>query len=195
MSRPKIFASDEEWYISWWLTELQAEGYIQLIEYQPGSFELYEGKYNEYVVPMKRVEDKIEHQALLQPHIYTCDVRVVWTDKAEDIFYWHEGMYGTKKPKHLFYSGLEHEGMVTYFEVKAEFDRNNMNRLAGINIKWVQQKYGVIVEMIKPNTLFKNTFTPDRFLLTNKSFTPRTIKYETRSLTRYVALVQEKASD
>lgn len=99
MSRPKIFASDEEWYISWWLTELQAAGYIQLIEYQPKSFELYDGKFNDHVIPMKKVADKIKTQAILQPHIYTCDVRVVWTDKAEGLFYWHEGMYGVKKRK------------------------------------------------------------------------------------------------
>lgn len=82
--------------------------------------------------------------------------------------------------------------MVTYFEVKAEFDKNNMNRLASINIKWVQQKYNVVVEMIKPNILFKKTFTPERFLLTNKNFTPRTINYETRTLTKYVSLLQKQ---
>jgi len=195
MSRPKIFASDEEWYISWWLQELQAAGYIQLIEYQPKAFELYDGKFNDHVIPMKTVADKIKTQALLQPHVYTCDARIVWTEKAEGLFYWHEGMYGVKKTKFQFYAGLEHEGMVTYFEVKAEFDRHNMNRLAGTNIKWVQQKYNLIVEMIKPNTLFKNTFTPDRFLLTNFKFTPRTIKYETRTLRRFVSELQESKKD
>lgn len=189
MSRPSIFASDEEWYISWWVEDLIKDGYIKSVEYQPKSFELHDGLYNSHIIPMKRVEDKVEVQAILQPHIYTCDVRVVWTDKAEELFYWHVGLYGVKKTKFQFHAGLEHDGMVTYFEVKAEFDKMNMNRLAGINIKWVQQKYNVVVEMIKPNTLFKNTFTPDRFLLTNKSFKPRTIKYETRSIARYVSLL------
>ena len=39
MSRPKIFASDEEWYVSWWVDALIAGGYVESVEYQPESFE------------------------------------------------------------------------------------------------------------------------------------------------------------
>ena len=195
MSRPKIFASDEEWYVSWWVDALIAGGYVESVEYQPESFELYDGLYRDHVIPMKRVEDKIESQAILQPHVYTCDARIVWKDKADGVFYFHEGMYGVKKPKNLLYAGLEHEGMVTYLEVKPSFDRHNMTRLAVINIKWVHAIHKVVVEIVKPDSLFKTTFVPDRYLLTNKSFKPREIKYEKRSLRRFVSELQESKED
>jgi hypothetical protein len=39
--------------------------------------------------------------------------------------------------------------------------------------------------------IFKKTFTPERYLLTDKSFKPRKIKYATRSIKEFITQVSE----
>jgi len=62
-----------------------------------------------------------------------------------------------------------------------------MTRLAKINIKWVWDKYGVFVNIIIPEKHFDKTFTPKRFLTTDKSGKPRKIKYKNiKSLKQFI---------
>ena len=66
-----------------------------------------------------------------------------------------------------------------------------MTRLAVNNIKDVYEKYDDYITMIKVPIIFKKTFTPERYLLTDKSFKQRKIKYATRSIKEFITQVSE----
>jgi hypothetical protein len=62
-------------------------------------------------------------------------------------------------------------------EIKPIFDQNNMTRLAIINQKWVMEKHGLFVNIVIPDKLFENTFTPKRYLRCDASSKERKLKF------------------
>lgn len=169
--------SDEELYFYWWLSELKENGYIDEFILQPEPFTLSVKMKMTYFKPMKRVEDKELSYNLINGHIYTTDARIVWNKKAENVFYkdltTELGKYDSYKD--AIFIATE---SISYVEVKPKFDFKNMTRLAKTNIKWVWDKYGIFVNLVIPERLFKLTFTPDRFLTGNKSNRLRKINYK-----------------
>jgi hypothetical protein len=81
--------------------------------------------------------------------------------------------------------------MISIVETKGTFDMGNMTRLANNNIKFVYEKYQVYINMIKVPTIFDKTFTPDRYLMTDKTFQSRKIKYKNvRTLREFIESIQ-----
>lgn len=73
-----------------------------------------------------------------------------------------------------------------HIETKGSFDKHNMIRLFSINQKWMMQKYGIYVQKIIPSKLFKSTFTPKRYLLTDSGIKSRKINHEVVLLEDYI---------
>ena len=168
------FDSNEELHFSWYLDELKSKGYIIEWSKVEKSFELTKGLYLNYKIPMKKVDDKIKQQTILSPSVYTPDFYIIWSVKAFGIFTTDIDMDSDNKLDTPFIS----RGKYSTVEVKGTFDNNNMTRLAVNNIKFVYDKFGVYVNLIKVPTIFDKTFTPDRYIMTDKSFKPRTINYK-----------------
>jgi hypothetical protein len=61
------------------------------------------------------------------------------------------------------------------------FDQNNMERLFKVNQKWMWQKHGIFVNLIKPQELFQKTFTPAEYLRTPTG-KPRKLNFKPRNL-------------
>lgn len=160
------YDSMEELYFSWWLDELKESG--KVVEYQRGiSIELCDSKYT-MVEKQLKTKTKQVKKHLLDAHIYTCDFIAVI------------------KPEFFKKMGFEFNGCVCYFEVKGSFDFNNMTRLFRINQKWVYDYSGKFINLVKVPDIFEKTFTPKKYLLTNKSGKERKIKFETRTLEQWV---------
>ena len=151
------------------------------------SYPLTEGLKHQYVVPMKRVDDKIKYQDILKPSIYTPDFKIWWTPKARGIFVTDLNIESTEKISTPF---ICQDG-ISIIEVKGGFDQGNMTRLAINNIKFVYEKFGVYINMTKVPDIFKKSFTPERYLLTDKSFKPRKINYGVRTLSEFVNSIQK----
>ena len=176
------FDSNEEKYFSWYLEELKGRGYINRWEKIETSYELTDGLSHTYIKKMKKVNDKELIQTILAPSSYTPDFKIYWNKKAYGIFV--EEVNVTKnKIKTEFI--CDSEG-ISIVETKATFDMGNMTRLVTLNIKFLYYRYNIYVNLIKVPTIFKNTFTPDRYLMTDKTFKPRTIKYAVRSLSKFI---------
>jgi hypothetical protein len=179
-----IFDSNEEMYMFWWFEELQKNGYIETIEAQPKSFNLLTGLRQDYKTKYKRKEGhKMTEETILNGHIYTTDFYVEWTEKAMGIFTVDLLGFERKKKGQAFEYILAQKNLLTdsyysYIEVKPVFDQNNMTRLAKINQKWVWQKSKQYINIVIPEKHFNKTFTPIRFLTTNKSKQTRKIKYK-----------------
>ena len=185
------FDSIGEQHFSYWTDELIKEGYIDQVILQPVPYPLSDKIERSYTKKMK-TKDKIVTQTVLREHIYTPDVLILWNVKAFGIFIPkpneklmpHHLNYTLNRPEHL---GLPS----SIVELKPSFDSQNMTRLATINIKWVHEQYGEIVDMVKLPKFFEKTFTPDRYLLTDKSMKPRKIKYAPQPLAQFINSLQE----
>jgi len=184
------FDSKEELYFSWYLNQLRNQGYIDSwdkFENVNDPYPLTEGLVWDYVKPMKRVEDKQLEQVILAPSSYTPDFKIWWNPKARGIFVTDLNIGSTEKIATPFIS----QDSISIIETKGNHDNNNMTRLAINNIKFVYQKFGVFINMVKVPTIFKNTFTPDRYLLTDKTLKPRTLHYGPRTLSEFTNKIQK----
>ena len=180
-----MFDSKEELYFSWYLEVLRNWNFIRSWEKIEEPYKLTEDLAIEYIKPMKRVKDKVLKQVLFKGRVYTPDFKIYWTEQAYGIFV-QELSCGEK-----ITAPFVSQGYISTVEVKGGFDNNNMTRLAVNNIKDVYEKYDDYITMIKVPIIFKKTFTPERYLLTDKSFKQRKIKYATRSIKEFITQVSE----
>jgi len=183
------FDSNEEMYFSWYLDELKDNGYISSYS-RSKSYVLSEPLTSTYIKQMKRVANKIIDYSYLRGHIYTPDFCIEWTEKARGIFF-HDCFDTSSKINNFPFMTYitEQDGKVSIcseVEVKAIFDQNNMTRLAIINIKWLYDKFEILTTVIKPQKLFKETFTPDKYLTTNKSKQGRKIQWKVNSISEFI---------
>lgn len=202
--------SDSELYIFWWIKELYDKGYILKFDYEPTAFILTEGVtitkgYTKVYKSKHRNNLVVDVSRKIIPRReYTVDFKIYWNNIAENLFFISEvhSLLGDKIDINLPVAQWNNteECYVTYFEVKPDsFDYQNMTRLAKNNIAAVYERHKIIIELVKPSALFKKTFTPKRFLTTNKegSTTFRKIKGEfvhtyALLINKYVTLKQTK---
>jgi len=178
------FDSKEELYFSWWLDQLKASKYVNRWERNEASYNLFGGLVHSYIKPMKKVANKILTQTILHPSIYTPDFIIYWEPKAIGIFV---SKQSKTEGKIMTLFLCTDDEMISVVETKADFDRNNMSRLAVNNIKFVYEKYKVYIDMVKLPSLFDKTFTPDRYLMTDKTFIPRKLNYKNvRTLSEFI---------
>ena len=201
----KPYDSPEELYVSWYLDELVEAGYVLKYDYQPTPYRLSpRGTYiwgKELKTKTKRTESTLLHE-----HIYTPDFKITWDGIARSIFVKNVDMFwrtiATPSDAYVcketpfwvrntsFMDGSFLESLQPLFEsileVKPLFDRNNMTRLFTINQKWVYDKYGVYVQKIIPQKLFKDTFTPMKYLLTDSGKQKRKLIFAPKTLEEYV---------
>ena len=183
------FDSSEELYFSWYLEQLKASRYINHWERIETSYLLTKGLEHEYIKPMKKVEDKALKQTILAPSSYTPDFKIYWEPKAIGIFV--SELYNTKEKINTPFI-CQNPEMVSIIETKGMFDMGNMTRLANNNIKFVYETYNVYINMIKIPDIFNKTYTPDRFLMTDKTFQPRKLKYKNvRTLREFTESIQK----
>lgn len=177
--------SNEELYYAWWLSELCDAGFVSAVITQPEGFELHPGFCHTFIKKMK-TKDKIQEETIIKPSVYTTDFYVKWTEKAVGVFI---NLLDTDDKIMKGQSPLLdicNKELGSFTEVKPKFDQNNMTRLARTNIKWVQDKHGIFVNLVIPCKLFKKTFTPERYLTTNLSGKPRKLDYKPRTLKEYL---------
>ena len=178
------FDSDEEKYMYWWLKELQDLGYISKIVHQPKPFDLSEPIWVDYYQQMK-TKGKYVPEEILKGHIYTPDYYIEWNSHIDKFNIVTTDMVSDLRKKKsaslqfiLSQINEDTKHYYSYIEVKPSYDMNNMTRLAKINQKWVWEKYGIFVNIVIPEKHFNKTFTPERFITTNKSGKLRKIKYK-----------------
>jgi hypothetical protein len=183
----KIYDSKEEIYFFWYLTELYNNGFIFQINYQPQTFTLAD-KQEYYWTQVLKTKTKQMLATILQGHDYTPDFLIIWSsraqgilyNKSDDIFNFRKNVFVGKK--------YTYSQDVSFIEVKAEFGKYNSFRWFTINQKWVYQKFGIYIQMVKPISLFKKTFTPERFLFTDGGKQPRKLKYKPTLLEEFLRL-------
>ncbi|HDY86922.1 MAG TPA: hypothetical protein ENH82_02265 [bacterium] len=177
--------SNLEIHFEWYLAELVAAGYVtEWMSQLPGWMLFVKAEY----VYTKQLKTKRKEIKAVIPGLskmeYTPDFRIVWTPEAKGIFW--QNFYSGRKLKSPFF--IENEFILeAYVEIKPGFDQHNMTRTVQPKIRWVWEKFGSYVQIITPEKLFEQTFTPARYLFCDKIATrKRKIKYPVRTLRDYL---------
>lgn len=143
-----------ELHFYWWLKELEEANIITNIK----------------EAPKRRLSS-----SLLGDHVYTGDYSF---NVISDSPFFHDinNMQCKLNAKKEF--RLITHNTYCEVEVKPDYDQNNMTRLFQVNRKWVYEKYSIFVNLVKIPSLFKRTFTPNRYLYCDKTTKLRKINYE-----------------
>lgn len=185
------FDSKEELYFSFWLEELEQAGYINSWN-NAKTYQLGEKIVNKYTEQLK-TKAKEKEQTILNGCEYTPDFEINWNFNAINIFFdIFPVLTNIKVNPDLILAKVVDSELTKHFtsivEIKPNFDQNNMTRLNGINRKWMYQKHSIFVNLVKVPDIFKDTFTPKKYLVTDTGKQTRLIHFQTRSLEDYVKL-------
>ena len=185
------YDSNEEIYFSWYLKELADKGIIINWEYHPKTFILSE-KVTHVFHKQLKTKDVVKNSVILNDHRYQADFLIHWNAGWEGrIFMCLDGLLSTR---YAFIANINKEGVpFSVIDIKGSFARphNNSAITFPLNQKWVYQKYNIYVQKIIPQHLFKETFVPVRFLLTDKSGRARRIDYKPISISQYIESIKE----
>ena len=165
-----------EIHFLYYIEELIEAGYVKNVA-RGNTYELSTKLVNPYTIALK-TKSKEYLQTILQPHEYSYDFTVEWTELGLKYFC---NKSNTKWENYFFITSKS----ISYIECKPEFDYNNMTRLVTLNVKWMWQKYGMFIQVVKNEQLFKETFTP-KILLTTKTGIARKLKYKAKTLEEYI---------
>lgn len=167
------YASKEERWFGYYVSELIEGGWIKEAIYQPNSFLLSE-KHESFIYVKKKNHNEIKNIKLLNEHKYTSDWFISWNKKAEGVFYWlkggvyEQGSFPYSKPRKdafiPFKACVEEDEIYSYIDVKGEFGRNGDMTIFSINQKWMMQKTDLFIQKIvvslSEKGLFYRTYFP-----------------------------------
>jgi hypothetical protein len=188
--------SMDEIYFEWFLDELKKTGYIESY-YRGCTINLSDPVSLEYNVQLK-TKTAQKSRVAISGIDYTPDYVIVWDKKAEGIFYKEIGVTTISekfdKPDKfpMFWANnIYPVGPVSVLDVKPnvnqKFVKFTSSHTFVVKQAMTYMKYGLVVDKVKVQDLFKKTFTPSRYLLTDKSKELRKIKWVVKTLKDYVS--------
>jgi len=186
--------SMEDWF-EYWLQELKDAGFVKtytkdiepypltnkIVATERYTKTLYKGTKRE------KVEIREKERVLLHESSYKPDFLVNWEEKAIGIFITDDAVPFSKGEVPFLYSTQYKYGLVTPIDVKSPFKGKNCSDATfSVNRKHVYEKFGIFINkaILMPNKklkkpgefIFPRTFTPTRYLFTDKTLEPRSIK-------------------
>jgi len=183
------YRSWEELYLSWWLDELIQAGYVESYSYEKRKLILM----NEVKVPwfeQKKTGVKEKEHHLFAESTYTPDFEINWTPKAAGVFI--NGRSCNKRP---YFMGAEFDGITAtcLIDVKGDHamgaSRGNFSQFSfPYKQKMAWQNLKIYVQKIVPIKLFRDTFIPQRYFMTDGGKQTRTLT----SLTNPKSKVKKK---
>lgn len=175
----------EDWFLIW-MKYLVDHGYVHKYVHKHGvpSFVLFD-------------QFKIGDDTLLKKGTYKPDGVIYWNSKAEEVFYTELKKNTDLKTSCYFLADKyenDYPGFVSYIEIKAPpgYGKGNMSDAAfAQQQKWLWQKYRTYVNKIflwptkkvlnERPYLWPSTFTPLRYMFSDKTLVPRTIPNKAKS--------------
>lgn len=183
------YESNEELWFLMWAFELKEIGYIENIE-RAESFKLTDSLVREYTkIIRKRVV--IRQEVLLNGSSYTPEFKIKWKLlEANKMLNHVDASPIVYKPNSLL---ILTKNTISYIEVKANFDNNNMTRIFQQHTqKQMWDKHNIYVNLIKIPSLFKETFTPKEYLITPKTKQVKKVNFEIRTVEQYLESLKSK---
>ena len=188
---------DTELYIQWYFEELREAGYINEIILSPTPIQINRDEYP-------------AHNVKISNTVYTPDLQVAWNGTTG--FIWFNLMFnhnGSDFKKPFVVNNMSDRvggsPFTTLLEVKPDVVSKFMTKSSSAisfpyRQKLVYFQTSLYVQLVRPIELFTETFTPQRYLKTNKLNSDfkkvktrnelRTIKFPVRSLKEYLELTE-----
>jgi hypothetical protein len=188
--------SIDEVYFEWWLQELKDNGYVESY-HRAKSLTISDNITSDYTVKNK-TKSVIVTKNILQPIVYTPDYVIVWTDKANGIFFldiYGSSILSKEKDKPLLYHKIWAQKIdnkyVSIVDVKPSINQRFVKFTSShtfvVKQALLYKTLCIFVDKIKVISLMKSTFTPDRYLRSDKNTTVRKIKFNIKSLQTYLS--------
>lgn len=164
------YRSKEEVYFSWWLDELKREGYVKEYRYESRTLTLM----NEVKLPwtkQMKTKNKVEEHHLFSATTYTPDFEIIWTEKAFGVFC--DGVPCVERP---YFMATDHNNLltegITLVDVKGDHSagasRGNFSQYSfPYKQKMAWMTLGLYVQKVVPVKLFRETFVPKRYFMTD----------------------------
>lgn len=202
-------------YFEWYLDELESNGFIERYDRELETIMVIPPYIHQREKHLKKLPNKEEDFAFINALEYTYDYRIIWKEKALHIF---TDIFDPDKPfifgQPEFVSHyIEVDGftqIVSYVDVKPHYMAAQYNSgMSSFYTFPIIQKILMFMRSIYINKampinsgkygvntcLFAKTFTPNRFLFTDKAQQQRSIKFRTVSISAYVKRQQRILED
>lgn len=164
----------EEKYFLMWAFELKEAGYIESIG-RAESILTTEGFKISYLEKLK-TKEKVKSQTVLSPSEYSPDFKIKLPEFSRLLWKNYRWSPYSSKITQLFIEAnlglpnknysIKTEKDTVLIEIKNTYDQNNMTRLFVLNQKFILDKYGIYINLIKIPDLFEKTFLPKEYLKT-----------------------------
>lgn len=201
--------NDLEKYFEWWLNELKDHGYIRGYDREAETFPLFPNYKAIRLNYFKTKEPEHEEFNFMHNRFYNYDYNIKWTEKANNIFFQEADFKDHNKPQIFNYRNIyfvahwveSEKCHVSYVDVKppAAGNQNVQNTsyhtfpLKQQILLWLR---GVYINKVIPFpmggtgktiSLFPNTFTPRRYLITDGGTRNRKITtFQVKLLDEYI---------
>jgi len=140
------FRSAEELFFSYWLKELENENLVSDIQYEPHSIVLCEkAKYDMLKIMKNGKEKKVTVSIPYSGHTYTPDF--LFNSDSEQV-------------RSLFH--IPDKGKTIHVDIKGGFSLHADKEAFPIKQSWIFEKYGIWINRVIPDKLFKATFVPEK---------------------------------
>ena len=165
-----MFRSKEEIYTDWYLNELMDKGYVSKFEYEAYTFTLTEPVVK-IITEVKQLKNStkevLKRKTLLHGCSYTPDFRIEFIKIPDCLI------------NNLFITDN-----IWWIDVKGSFNglHNTSAATFPLASKFLYDKHNILVQKFVPGIEFAKTFTPERFLSTDKETKERKIKWEIKKL-------------
>lgn len=156
-----VFDSTHEVYFYWYLLELKKNNLILGFTYQPESIKLC---------------DKVIHnkKVLIREANYTADFEIIF-----------DPIYIAKQNYFVYLDTIS-----LHVDIKNPFDKQGVKTKFSLLQKFTYAVHKIYIQDIEIQELFYQTFTPKRYLYSDKGKTKRTINYKVTSIDDYLKRIK-----
>jgi hypothetical protein len=171
----EFYRSDEEIYMSWWLDELIEAGYVKSYSYESRKLILMKEVKVPWLEAKKNIaKERLHH--LFSETTYTPDFEIIWEDKAVGVFI--NGAWPIKRRSYFMGATFNVDGIDCLIDVKGDHamgaSRGNFSQFSfPYKQKMAYHNLGLYVQKIVPIKLFRETFIPQRYFMTDGGKQPR----------------------
>lgn len=172
--------SKEEVYFEWYCEELKQAGVLERYVYHPEVFSLIKPFFYQYE-EQKPKSVKVHKKTLSPSHVYELDFLLYWNTSSAERFLFVKRLTSISNScfiadfgsiKNRFYCQMNK----SYIDVKPGFTKqHSVTEVFSLKRGLLLEKHGINVQKVVIEDLFKHTFTPTRYLLTDSGRQPRKI--------------------
>tara|TARA_R110000803_G_scaffold150334_1_gene215699 strand:- start:5 stop:640 length:636 start_codon:yes stop_codon:yes gene_type:complete len=182
--------SDEEVYFTWYMDDLEEAGFIDHYNYEGEVYSMTEPLFLPWTKQLATKTKDMEFSALAKS-TYNPDYNIYWDNSAKGIFI--PGIPSKDKP---YFAGSEFLDLTdqckSTIDVKGSGSKTSSDNIFPFKQKLMWLTHNIYVHKVIPQQLFKKTFTPRRYFLTDVNGTKRKInKWKPITIDQYVQQMKD----